>query len=131
MERKSQRAVVDPRDVPIEAWNDKAQGEVRWRTLISADRTDSSALVCGLAYFDAGHCLALHHHAEPEVVHVVRGSGYACIDGETAALREGTTIFVGSGVPHRWTAGKDGMVLFFTLAASSFQDIDYRFPGRA
>ena len=119
--------VRHPDDIGIEEWDDKRHGEVRWRTLISSDRTPSCDLVCGLAYFDAGQTLALHRHEQSEIVHVLEGSGTATFESESAPMKPGTTIFVGKNAPHQWTAGKDGMVLLFTVAASSFADIRYRF----
>ncbi len=121
--------IVNPREVLLEQWEDDAKGAVQWRTLISGDRTASQDLVCGLAYFAPHDTLEIHHHAETEIVHVLKGAGTTYFDDRVTEMMEGTTIYVGRNTPHGWTAGPDGMTLLYTIAASSFSDIRYIFSG--
>lgn len=119
--------VIEPDTLDVEEWDDKSKGEVTWKTLISSDRTPSSDIICGLAYFGPCHKLARHRHRQPEIVHVVDGGGMASFDGEQVVLRKGTTIFVPSNISHEFVADTAGLTLFYTFAVSAFTDIEYQF----
>jgi quercetin dioxygenase-like cupin family protein len=119
--------VVDPREIAFDRWDDPARGSVEWKTLISADRTPSDDLVCGLAVFPPHGALELHHHEQAEIVHVLAGDGTGCVGDETVELSACQTVFVPGGVAHRWEAGAQGLTLLYVIAASSFQDIEYVF----
>ena len=124
----SEPSIIDPSALPMEEWEDKSQGTLSWRTLVSADRTESEQIVCGIAYFGPGEFLSEHRHTHPEVVHVVDGGGTATLGDQSAPLAPGTTVFVPSDMVHGFTAERDGLTLFYTFAASSFAEIEYRFP---
>ena len=123
--------VVDPDALALEVWDDKSKGAVSWKTLISADRTDTADLVCGLAYFGPGERLARHSHVQPEIVHVVRGYGKAAFERQETPLTEGTTLYIPSSLKHEFVAGSEGMVLFYTFPAASFSEIEYQFEDVA
>lgn len=125
----AEMTLADPRGIDWEGWDDPAKGSVKWKTLISGDRTPTQDLVCGLAEFGPSGMLASHHHAEAEIVHVLRGSGCGRVGDKTVDLSQGLTIFVPGTVPHMWQAGAEGLTLLYVIAASSFADVQYIFTS--
>ena len=57
--------VIHEDDCEVEGWNDAAPGQVRWRTLLSGDRTPTAALTVGVAELEPGEAVDFrpHRHA--------------------------------------------------------------------
>jgi quercetin dioxygenase-like cupin family protein len=126
--------VLDPAEVPEEAWLDPAKGLVTWRTLLSADRTSSEGLTLGIAEVTepADGVTRVHRHLQAESYHVLAGHGVIQIDGAEHPLAPGTTAFIPGGVWHGARAvGRDPLRLLYVFAADSFADIVYEFPPEA
>jgi len=118
---------VRPDSVAMEWLEDGRHERLTWRTLVSADRTDSDSVACGIAYFEAGGFLWTHRHPESEIVHVLAGGGCGDVGGAFYEMRPGDTIFVPGGTSHRWVAGDDGMRLLFVFGTGDFSSVDYDF----
>lgn len=114
-------------DAPMERWDDPVHGCVSWRTLISADRSSSDSLICGMAYFDASGELKAHRHTPSEVFHVLSGEGTAVIDGREYPMAASDTLFVPGHSVHSFRANEDGMKMLFFFGVDSFADIEYFF----
>jgi mannose-6-phosphate isomerase-like protein (cupin superfamily) len=58
---------------------------VRWKSLIGAGLTPSTALTLGIARVPSGGQLATHRHEQAEVYFVLDGTGIVTIDGSPRA----------------------------------------------
>jgi quercetin dioxygenase-like cupin family protein len=113
--------------LPDERWDDPARGTIRFRTLISAPATDTTALVCGVAMLEAGDTFPLHFHAEPEVYFGLEGTGEVLVGGVPHLLAPGMALYIPGGAVHGVPLATGPMRWFYTFAADSFADIRYSF----
>ncbi|NJS40334.1 MAG: cupin domain-containing protein [Rhodobacteraceae bacterium] len=120
-------ARVDAATLPIERWDDPARGTIRFRTLISAPKTDTSEIVCGVAMMAEGDTFPLHSHPEAEVYFGLEGTGEVMIDGMPHSLAPGVALYIPGGAVHGVPIARTAMTWFYTFAADSFADIHYRF----
>jgi quercetin dioxygenase-like cupin family protein len=120
-------ARVDATALADERWEDPSRGTIRFRTLISAPVTDSDSIVCGVAQMAAGDTFPLHSHPQPEVYFGLEGEGEVLIDGVPHQLSQGVALYIPGGAVHGVPVAKGPLKWFYTFAADSFSDIDYRF----
>ncbi len=121
---------VDAAELPLERWTDAARGAVSWRTLLSADRTPTRALICGLASLNAGEGLALHRHAQDEVYFGVRGRVRVRIGEAEHELGPGVALFIPGDAPHEVVA-EEPAEFFYAFAGDSFDEVVYEFLEEA
>ena len=110
---------------------DFAGGQLRWRTLLSADRTPTDSLTVGIAELEPGNAEAFrpHRHAHPEVYYVLSGHGTVWIAGTEHAVRPGSTVFIPGNVTHgALNTGSELLRLLYVFPADSFDRIEYEFP---
>ncbi len=107
----------------------KQRGDVQWKTLISAGQTDSEALTAGVARLAPNGRLCAHHHAQPEVYVILEGAGVVTIDGVTADVAAGATVFIPGSVVHAIEAGEVELRFAYVLAADAFTDVTYVFDA--
>lgn len=120
-------ASVDATTLTDERWDDPTRGTIRFRTLVSAPSTDSDSIVCGVAMMAAGDTFPLHSHPQPEVYFGLEGEGEVLIDGKPYNLSPGIALYIPGGAVHGLPLAKAPLKWFYTFAADSFSDIDYRF----
>ena len=120
-------ARIDANTQPDERWDDQARGTIRFRTLVSAPQTDSDRIVCGVAIMAAGDTFPLHHHPPPEVYFGLEGEGQVLIEGVAHAFGPGVALYIPGGAVHGVPVAAGPLKWFYTFAADSFSDIDYRF----
>jgi quercetin dioxygenase-like cupin family protein len=73
---------------------------IRWRTLVSADRTPTSGVSMGVFEVPPGSCLAPHRHVPQEVYYVTAGRGEVYIDGGWRPLGAGDVAYFPAGDVH-------------------------------
>jgi len=114
----------------VEAWDDPHHGRVSWRTLVSADRTPSKGIVCGICDLGPGGRLRPHRHAPPEVYFGLKGAGRVTIDGQEFPLAPGVAVYVPGGAEHT-TAPDEGESLsfFWVFGESDVSAIAYFFDS--
>ena len=81
--------IVDQADLDWEGWRDAdlaAESRIRWKLLITGERTESVGLVTGIAEIPPGAQLLPHHHEPEETYYIVSGRGQMEIDGRTTAV---------------------------------------------
>ena len=115
---------------PLEGGDDPAFGSVRWRTLFSGDRTDTSGMVMGVAEFGAHGTLNAHRHAPAEVYFGLSGSGVVTIDGVAHEIGPNVALFIPGDAEHHTEAGPDGLRFLYVFPRDRFEDVEYRFSGR-
>jgi mannose-6-phosphate isomerase-like protein (cupin superfamily) len=123
--------VVAESHCELEQWADPVRGFVKWRTLLSADRTPSKSLVVGVAELSerSGSQISLHRHAETEVYYVLSGEGVISIDGVEQPLSSGDTVFIPGGTLHGARCrGTLPLRILYVFSADSFSQIVYEFP---
>lgn len=114
-----------------ESWDDPIRGSVRWWTLLSADRTTSHGMTCGVAEIAPGRpdVVHPHQHAQPEVYHFLAGQGIVHIADREYEVTTGSTLFIPGDVPHGVrNIGSLPLRLFYVFAVDSFSEVQYVFP---
>ncbi len=125
--------VVHEQDCPVEGWDDGAPGSVRWRTLVSGDRTPTRSLTVGVAELQPGATADFHthRHAPPEVYYVLAGEGVVEIDGTDHPVRPGSAVFVpGHAVHGARNSGHETLRILYVFPTDSFDQVRYEFPDR-
>lgn len=118
---------VDAGDCPEDTWDVPEKGTLRWKTLLSAERTGSDSLVCGIAMMAPGEHFALHHHPEAEVYFGLEGEAQVMIDGVPHRLAPGVALFIPGGAVHGVPQVSQPVRWFYTFARDSFDQIAYTF----
>jgi quercetin dioxygenase-like cupin family protein len=115
-------------DLPLEG--EARDGQLSWQTLISADRTPSSALVIGVADFPPGGHLEFHRHAAAEFYFCLAGSATVYADDKVLTLTPEVAAYIPAGAEHAIRAGDQGMRLLYGFARDQFSSIVYDYTGR-
>ena len=123
--------ILNQSELEWEGWDDPeiaAKSPVRWKLLITSERTPSNGIVTGIAEIPSGESLLLHHHEPEETYYVISGTGYMQIDDYEAEVYPGSTIYIPPNAKHsiRCT-GSEPLVFIFTFARDSFDQIKYVF----
>ncbi len=121
--------VIHEQDCTLEEW--QHLGHVKWRTLISGDRTPTDALTIGVAEIEPGNMgtFSLHKHMQVELYYILAGAGIVTIAGEDYLVRPGSAVFIPSGAEHgARNTGTDLLRLLYVFSARSFTDVTYEFP---
>jgi mannose-6-phosphate isomerase-like protein (cupin superfamily) len=129
---ESQAFVIQEEDCELEGSGAPEFGLVRWRTLISGDRTPTDSLTVGVAELECGESRHFrpHKHIQAEVYYVLSGEGTVTISGTDYAVRAGTTVFIPGGAEHgARNTGTELLRLLYVFPAHSFAEIKYEFPG--
>jgi mannose-6-phosphate isomerase-like protein (cupin superfamily) len=109
-------------------WDDPVRGDVSFKVLFSADRTPTSSLYSGLTALAPGGWLGLHRHIQPEVYHLVEGSGVVVPDGVEHPVAAGSAVFIPGNAEHSIRNTGDGPLRFiYAFATDSIDDVVYRF----
>jgi len=121
---KLQPHVSHERDVDVEEW----PGIVRWRTLVSADRTPTAGLTVGVAEIEPGASEAgsRHRHAAHETYYVISGTGRVHLDGVEHPIEPGSVVFVPGQTWHFVrNTGPITLRLLYTFAVDRFDEVVY------
>ena len=123
--------VVESAECEWERWPDELiaeRGEVRWKTLLSADRTPSDTFTLGIASLEPGDVLREHRHAQAELYLVLDGTGDVMLEDAVHPLAAGAAVFIPGGARHGIrNTGSAALRLAYVLAADSFADVEYVF----
>jgi quercetin dioxygenase-like cupin family protein len=131
MEHPSKKLFVMGSERAWESWTDerlRRLSPIFWRTLISADKTDSYGLTMGLCEIPPGARLIRHRHPEEEVYYILAGEGQMEIDQETRLITPGMSIFIPGNAEHALTNNyADPLRFIYVFPADSFQQVEYTF----
>jgi len=129
---RSEACVIHEDDCPIEGSDAAALGSVRWRTLISGDRTPTESLTIGVAELAPGDAKRFrpHRHAQAEVYYILSGEGSVFVSGTEHPVRPRTTIYIPGGADHgALNTGTEPLRLLYVFPSDSFSDVVYEFPA--
>ncbi len=114
-----------------ESFEDLARGDASWFTLFSADLTPTERMSVGLMELEPGGTgLKPHRHEQPEIYHVVAGTGLLTIDGVETIIGQGCTAFIPGDAEHGIrNRGADVLRVFYVFPTDRFADVVYRFPA--
>ena len=124
--------VVHEEQCEVEGDDDAHHGRVRWRTLLSGDRSPTESLTVGVAEVEPGlpQLFRTHRHAQPEIYYVLSGHGVVTLEGEEHALRPGSAVFIPGGAEHGVrNTGTEILRLLYTFEADSFAEVEYEFSS--
>lgn len=119
--------VANADHAPLECGDEAVFGSVQWRTLFSADRTDTAEMVMGVAEFGAFGELKAHRHGPAEIYFGLSGSGTVTIDGVAHDLYPNVALYIPAEAEHHTIAGEDGLRFLYVFPRDRFTDVDYRF----
>ncbi len=109
------------------SWHDQFHGrddKVRWASVFAEDENPG----VGIVELEPGGVLPCHHHAPPEIYHVISGGGEVEIAGEVHALRPGTTAAVPPDAWHETrNTGDTKLRILYFFPGHRFEDVVYHF----
>ncbi len=118
-------------DQEWESWDNpqaEAPSGVRWKPLISGERTPTSELVMGIAEIAPGGKLAGHRHAHAETYYITSGSGRISLDGVESEIAAGAAIFIPANAHHETVCTSDVPLAFiYTFPCDRFEEVVYRY----
>ena len=129
MSENQNAIIVRPQDRAIEEWSDPARGKLIWRTFISGDITSSSQMSAGLAELEPRHGeLVPHRHAQPEIYHIIEGTGILTLEDVEQSVSVGTCIYIPGDVRHGIRNESETVLkIFYVFPTDKFSDVVYRF----
>ena len=127
----TQPTIVQQKNLPWETrdvYAETTHGRVRWKTLISGDRTPTTDLTHGIVEIPPGEQLSIHQHTPAETYYVISGEGFVLLNGEQYPVSAGSTVFIPSDVIHTIGAtGEETLVVFYSFPVDSFNQVDYHY----
>jgi len=113
---------VDPQDADRDA-------KVRWRTLVSADRTPSSGITMGVFEVPPGAEMAPHRHHAQEVYYVVDGEAEVFVNDRWRPVRRGDVVyFPGDAVHGARNRGPVACTVVWAFPTDTYDEVEYFDP---
>jgi quercetin dioxygenase-like cupin family protein len=110
-------------------YDEPARGDllpVRWRTLVSADRTPTSGVSMGVFEVAPGARLAPHRHDPQEVYYVVAGEAEVLLDGAWQPVRAGDVAYFPGGAVHGVRNGGASICrIVWAFPVDDYEDVRY------
>ncbi|MCH8185136.1 MAG: cupin domain-containing protein [Chloroflexi bacterium] len=123
--------VIRESDSQWEGWADPvigAKSPVRWKLLITGDRTPTKGLTIGIAEVPPGVSQLLHHHEPQEAYYVVEGAGTVELEGRALAIGPGSALFIPPNAKHRViNSGTAPLRFVFVFPTDTFEEIQYHY----
>ena len=120
--------VTRDQDCRRDAWDDPVKGRIGWRTLFSADATQTNSLTAGVAEVEPGGWLGLHRHSPAEIYYVIEGRGIVTVDGVEHEVSPGSAVFIPADAEHSVRNDGSATLRFvYVFPVDSFGEVEYRF----
>ncbi len=101
---------------------------VRWKLLISGERTPTAELIMGIAEIAPGSKLNGHRHAHAETYYITSGTGRIALEGVESDIAAGAAIFIPANAHHETICTSDVPLSFiFTFPCDRFEEVIYRY----
>lgn len=99
---------------------------IRWRTLLSGERTPTRGISMGTLELPPGSSLDAHHHAPLEVYFVTDGSGTLLIGDDQRAVCAGDVVYIpGNHVHGIKNTGDELLKLVWVFPTDTWPEIEY------
>ncbi len=122
--------VLHDQDVDAESWDDATRGVLSFRTVFGGPDCQVGQFTAGVADLEPGQWLGLHAHEQAEIYYVFQGEVLLQLEGAEHPLRAGSAVFIPGGARHGVrNVGSTPARFFYTLAADSFDEVEYVFDG--
>ena len=129
--QKKQAIIVQANELKWDSrsvYTPERYGAVRWKNLLSGEKTATEAITMGLAELPPGARFVRHWHEQPETYFIIEGLGLVEVDGSEHEVGVGTAVFVPG---HAWhqviNIGDEHLRLVYTFAVNSFQEVVYHY----
>jgi len=116
------------------AWEDEPDDKdggpkVRWRTLLSADRTPSAGITMGVFEVPPRAEMAPHRHHVQEVYYVVSGAAEVFMNDQWRPVRRGDAIyFPGDAVHGARNRRRTTCTVVWAFPTDTYDEIEYFDP---
>ena len=111
----------------LDQYRETPLGRVRWRTLLSADRTPTAEITMGMAEIPPGERLRLHSHPQAETYYIIEGEGFVLLDGLRQRVSVGSVVFIPGNVIHTIGATGDRLLkMVYSFPVDAFGEVDYQ-----
>jgi quercetin dioxygenase-like cupin family protein len=115
-------------ETPWEYESDEGNCEdaIRWRTLLSGERTPTQSISMGTLELPPGSSLDPHHHEPMEVYFVTDGNGTLLINAEQRPVRAGDVVYIpGNHVHGVKNTGDELLRLVWVFPTDTWPEIEY------
>ena len=101
---------------------------MRWKVLISSERTPSAELTTGIAEILPGATLGCNRHAHAETYCITKGAGRVVIEGvESAVGPRSAVLYPGRCAAEAHCVGAEPLEFIFTFTCDRFDEVVYRY----
>ena len=118
-------------NVEWESWENpsfKSRCPIRWKLLISGNKTPTNGMVFGIAEIPPGAEHLRHTHLEPETYFVTEGKGIVSIEEKDSEIDPGSIIYIPSEAPHSVRCiGTQALKFIFLLPCDRWDHVKYNF----
>ena len=99
---------------------------IRWRTLISGEKTPSEKISMGTLELPPNTALLPHHHAPLEVYYLTEGEGVLRIGSEEQSVKAGDVVYIPGDLTHGIkNIGTQLLKLVWMFPTDSWSEIEY------
>lgn len=99
---------------------------IRWKTLVTGDRTPTRGISFGVLEIPPGAGLSAHHHPPQEVYHVTEGSGVLLLGDQYIDVKPGSVIYIPERTVHGiWNRGSETLKFTWIFATDTWAEIEY------
>jgi len=103
---------------------------VRWKLLVSGERTPPEALTMSIAEIAPGGKLFSHRHSHAETYYITSGTGLINIDDTESDIGPGAAILIPGNARHETICTSDvplASIFIFTFPCDSFDEVIYHY----
>ena len=99
---------------------------IRWRILLSGERTPTQGISMGTLELPSGSSLDAHHHAPLEVYFFTEGNGTLLIGAEQRSVRAGDVVYIPGNQVHGVKNTSDEVLkLVWMFPTRTWPEIEY------
>lgn len=100
---------------------------IRWRTLLSGDKTPTNKISMGTLELPSNTVLRPHHHAALEVYYITNGEGVLLIGKEQRKVKAGDIVYIPCNLIHGIkNLGQQLLTLVWMFPTDTWSEIVYQ-----
>jgi quercetin dioxygenase-like cupin family protein len=99
---------------------------IRWRTLLSGEKTSTKGISMGTIEIPPGACLNAHHHSPLEVYYLTSGEGRLLCGDTVKHVRAGDVVYIPANQVHGIKNTSDHILTFvWMFPTDTWSEIEY------